>query len=154
LFLTNITLANSDERGGSAYIGGFKEDGGERSGAELSFMGEPSDKMASKFSVVLYSGKNNEEIEDKFGGLSLSYYYHLNQKYINPYFGIGLFLGRTFNCTEEEEEEGDCLEDYAAITYPEVGILVKLGELHIYPFVRRYDFGKENTYGFNLKLGI
>ena len=154
MFAANIALVNSDERDGSTYIGGFKEDGGERSGVELSFMGEPSDRLASKFSFVLYTGKNNEEIEDKFGGFSLSHYYHLNQKYISPYFGVGLFLGRTFNCTEEEEEEGDCLEDYTAITYPEVGILIKLGELHLYPFVRRYDFGNENTFGFNLKLGI
>ncbi len=151
--MTNIALANSDERRGSLYIGGFKEDGGARSGVELSLSGELSNKMANRVSVVLYTGENTEEIEDNFEGLSLSYYYHLNQKYINPYFGIGLFLGRTFNCTEEEEER-DCLEDYTAITYPEIGILVKLGELHIYPFVRRYDFGNVNTYGLNLKLGI
>lgn len=151
--MANTCLANPDKRAGSSYIGGFEEDGGERSGVEFSGMGQPSDKMASKFSLVLYTGKNNQEIEDHFGGISLSYYYHLNQKYVNPYFGMGVFLGRTFNCTDEEEEEGSCQEDYTAIAYPEIGFLIKLGELKIYPFIRRFDFRDKNTYGINLKIG-
>ncbi len=114
-------------------------------------MDESSDKIASRASGVLYEGKNDEGKEDLYVGFSFSYYYHLNQKYINPYFGLGAFLGITFNCSDKEREEG-CIEDLAALTYPEIGVSIKLGKLHIYPFVRRYDFGDENTYGLNLGL--
>ncbi len=133
-------------------VGSFLEDGGERSGLEISAMANVSNSFSGRFSGVLYVGRNNDEIKDLFGGFSFSGYYHLNFKYINPYLGAGVFFGDTYHCTDKEKEDEGCQEDLVAAIYPEIGVAFNLGELHIYPFVRRYNFGEENTYGLNLGL--
>lgn len=131
-------------------VGGFSEENGDRSGLEISVLINTTKKYASRISGVLYSGRNNEELMDSFTGFSFTGYLHLNQKYLNPYLGLGVFMGDTFNCSDDESEE--CEEEGIFTIYPEVGLAINAGKLHIFPYVRRYNFNGHNTYGLNLGL--
>jgi hypothetical protein len=152
LFTANTVQAISENDGGFVSIGSFLEEGGERSGGEFSFLSNTSSFFAMRFSGVLYVGRNENDIKDLFGGFSFTGFLHLNQRYINPYLGLGLFLGDTYHCTEEEKAEDECREDGVIAVYPEVGVAFNLVDIQIYPFARLYNFGDDTTYGLNLGL--
>mgnify|MGYP000075084559 CR=1 FL=1 len=144
---------------GDAYIsvGSFSEEQGDRSGLEISSMLNTSKRYAGKISGVLFSGRNEDNLMDLFSGFSYTAYLHFNQKHINPNFGIGLFIGDTFHCDNEDQEEGineedKCQEEMIIAIYPEIGLAINLETLHIYPFIRRYNFNNHNTYGVNMGI--
>ncbi len=152
LFIVNPVHGISETGSAFMSVGSFLEEGGERSGAEISIIVSSAKTFATRFSGVLYIGRNDNEIKDLFGGFSMTGYFHLNQPYINPYLGLGLFLGDTYHCTEEEKEEDECREDVVAAIYPEVGVAINVASIQIYPFARLYNFGDDATYGLNLGL--
>lgn len=132
-------------------LGGFSEDEGDRAGLEMSGLMNTSSSHASRISGVLYSGRNDDKIIDLFSGFSFTRYYHLNGDVITPYFGLGLFIGDTFNCSDEDAEK-DCEEDFVFTVYPEVALAINVGNLHIFPYIRRYNFIGHNSYGLNIGL--
>jgi hypothetical protein len=130
-------------------LGGFAEDEGDRSGLEISGLMNTSNNHANRISGVLYSGRNDDKIMDLFSGFSFTRYHHLNDDFINPYFGLGLFIGDTFNCSDDDAEK-DCEEDFVFTVYPEVALAINVGNLHIFPYIRRYNFIGHNSYGLNV----
>ncbi len=132
-------------------VSAFSEEDGDRAGFEISILINTSKNYANRISGVLYSGRNEEELIEAFTGFSFTGYLHLNQKYINPYLGLGVFAGDTFNCSDDEETD-ECEEEAILTIYPEVGLAINVGKLHIFPYVRRYNFNSHNTYGLNLGL--
>lgn len=141
---------------GNAFysVSAFSEEDGYRSGLEISILINTSPKYASRISGVLYSARNEEKLMDAFAGFSYTGYLHLNQKYINPYIGMGVFAGDTFKCSEDDEENDKCEEEGIFTIYPEIGIAINVGKLHVFPYVRRYNFNDNNTYGLNIGLGF
>jgi hypothetical protein len=90
-----------------------------------------------------------------YGGFSATGYFHLNQKYVNPYIGLGLYAGETFNCSDSEDKDGTCIEDIVLAAFPEVGIGITIGRFHLFPFVRRYfdtnsHAGSTSAYGLHV----
>lgn len=119
-------------------VSAFKENNGDHSGVELSGLSHIKDNFAVRVSGVLYTGINNSKIDDVFAGYSLSGYIFWGSKYIRPYLGAGLFLGETFNCSDTEEKNGDCKEDFTLSMYPEVGLAFNVNRFHFFPYIRRY----------------
>jgi len=156
-FWANNTLAEGHDKNFFVSASAFNEANGDHSGLELSVLTEPSDYFAARLSGVLYSEKKAPKIHDLYGGFSATAYFHLNQKYLNPYLGLGLFAGDTFNCSDIDEEAGECTEDIVLAAYPEFGVGVNIGKLHIFPFIRRY-FDTNNhastTSAYGVHIGI
>lgn len=155
LLFSKHSQAFDDLQQGSISIGGFNEKDGSRAGAEISVMGDFGEYLALRLSGVLYSGIRDVDASDTFRGFSFSGYFHLDQKHINPYVGLGIFVGETFNCTDFDEEHNDCTEDVVAAFYPELGVMFSIKAFFVYPYVRRYiDSNSEedsvNAYGLNI----
>jgi len=156
-FLTNNTLAESRDKNAFVSASAFNEANGDHSGLELSALAKSSDNFAVRLSGVLYSEKKAPKIHDLYGGFSATVYFHLNQKYLNPYLGLGLFAGDTFNCSDIDEEAGECTEDIVLAAYPEFGVGINIGKLHIFPFIRRYFDTNEHastTSAYGVHIGI
>ncbi|NRB37994.1 MAG: hypothetical protein HRU20_05940 [Pseudomonadales bacterium] len=160
LLLSSITFnlyAEEVSKDVSISLSAFNEVGGEHSGLEISVLGDITDTFSGRFSGVLYTGINKAKVDRLFAGYSVTGYLHFGNKYINPYFGLGLFLGETFNCSAFEEENETCEEDFVIAAYPEFGISFNLQNIFIYPYVRRYFDSNShastvNAYG--LHVGI
>ena len=171
--------ANQDEP--TFSIGAFNEPKGDRSGAEISVSAK-GDMFGGRLSGTLYYGGNNVktaettsyfsaeghfypeghrttteyESNDLYLGFSGFAFVHLDQL-INPYLGVGFFIGKTQNCTSHEEEFEGCIDDPALAVYPEFGIELNIENIQITPYIRRYydtsDSHKSgNVYGINFGL--
>lgn len=127
-------------------LGAFFQNNKTNAGIEGSITFEHSHHQASKLSIG-FSIKEKGGLSDLFRNLSYTHYYHFGQKELNPYIGLGAVLGGTFDCSEEEEE---CEETGMASVYPEIGLMIRTKKFAIYPFVRRYDFNKHNTFGLSI----
>ena len=162
LYIVSILLfsicnaqAGGDLESVSLTASHFREAGGDHSGLELSGLMTSKSLFALRLSAVLYSDQSSAKIQDVYGGFSATGYFHLNQKYVNPYIGLGLYAGETFNCSESEEKDGTCLEDIVLAAFPEVGIGITIGRFHLFPFVRRYfdtnsHAGTTSAYGLHV----
>lgn len=138
-------------------LGGFNEAEGEHAGAEISVMGDLGSNAAIRLSGVLYSGINQSKIDDLFAGYSLTGYFHLEHETINPYLGLGVFGGKTFNCRDREEENDWCEEESVVALYPEFGIAFDINKLRVYPYVRRYfdsNSGASMVNAYGIQVGI
>lgn len=133
----------------SLSLGAFYQQNKTNAGLEGSITFEHSHRQASKLSIG-FSIREKKGISDLFRNLSYTHYYHFGQKNLNPYIGLGVVLGETFNCSEEEKEEEECEENGLAYVYPEIGLMIRTKKFTIYPFVRRYDFNKHDTYGLSI----
>lgn len=186
IFLLPLLLlplqSNAKNESATYLIGAFNEPEGERSGLELSVSGK-GDYLGGRFSLSLYSGGNNTtttyeqtvnvnggypyyentiidvyESNETYAGISGFAFIHINQP-INPYLGVGLFLGKTQSCTSYEEQYEDCLEDPILAIYPELGVEFNILRVQITPYIRRYfdtsDSRKSgNIYGINVGLNF
>ena len=161
-------------------IGAFNEPKGERSGAEIS-VSIKGQLFGGRLSGTLYSGGNNvkaaetisyrylegntttteyesNESNELYLGFSGFAFIHLEQL-INPYLGLGFFIGKTQYCTSREEQFERCTDDAALAIYPEVGIGLNIKSIQITPYIRRYydtsDSRKsDNVYGINFGLNF
>lgn len=135
-------------------VGGFAEENGIYSGGEMSIMGHVGKHFALKGSGVLFVGADSSQNIEFFEGGSVTTYVHLDQKTINPYFGVGLFSGETFNCSEREKRYDNCREKYVLALYPEAGVALNVDRLHLFFYVRHYydtnNDNDENSYGLNV----
>jgi hypothetical protein len=156
-------------------IGAFNEPEGERFGAEVS-VSIKGHLFGGRLSGTLYSGGNNVkaaetisylylegntttteyESNELYLGFSGFAFIHLEQL-INPYLGLGFFIGKTQYCTSHEEQFERCTDDAALAIYPEVGIELNIKSIQITPYIRRYydtsDSRKsDNVYGINFGL--
>jgi len=180
---STLSQANQDKT--TSSIGAFEESEGERSGLELSVVNQ-SDYIGFRTSLVLYSGGNNVktastksysfsdgnddfylkdkivtteyETNETYLGLSGFFFVHTGQL-INPYLGLGVFIGKTQHCTDNEELYEDCLENYAAAVYPEFGIEFNIVKVQIIPYIRRYLDTSDsrtsgNIYGINIGMSF
>ncbi|PCJ47568.1 MAG: hypothetical protein COA99_00740 [Moraxellaceae bacterium] len=113
--------------------------------------------FAVRLSHVLFFVDDPSEVNEFFEGFSISGYYHLGQKIINPYVGVGVFSGEIYNCSREDENRGLCDNKFVLAIYPEFGVAFNIGNVQIYPFVRRYydtnsPTGNISAYGLHLGL--
>lgn len=178
---STISQANQDETIFS--IGAFNEPEGERYGAEISVSAKGS-LFGGRLSGTLYYGGNNTETaettsyfsaDDHFPpeGNTTTTEYESNELYlgfsgfafvhfgqlINPYLGLGFFIGETQNCTSHEEEFEDCTDSPALAVYPEFGIEFNIQSIQITPYIRRYydtsdSHRSGNVYGINFGMSF
>lgn len=134
---------------GSLSIGAFSQEHKIHAGLEASIMFNHVKNQASRISLGL-SIQEKKGILDFFQNISYTHYYHFNLKYFSPYFGLGVVLGSTDKCTDEEEENDECEENGSASIYPEAGLQIRTNNFTILPFIRRYDFNNHNTYGLSI----
>ncbi|GAW95395.1 MULTISPECIES: hypothetical protein [Colwellia] len=176
---STISQASQDEP--TFSIGAFNEPQGDRAGAEISVSAK-GDMFGGRLSGTLYNGGNNvktAEITSYFSadghfypegnttttefesnelylGFSGFAFVHLDQL-INPYLGLGFFIGKTQHCTSHEEEFENCTDDPVLAVYPEFGIELNIESIQITPYIRRYydtsDSHKSgNVYGINFGI--
>ena len=166
LLLVAPTLAHSQNNGPTFSIGAFIEPKGERYGLEAS-AAIKGDYFGGRLSASLYAGGNNinqdyqytgtdYESNELYGGFSGFAFVHMGQV-INPYIGLGVYLGETLHCSSSEEESGRCVEEPIAAIYPEFGVEFNIDILQVSPYIRRYfdssDSNKSgNVYGINFGL--
>ena len=173
--LTLPTLTHAKNHTSTYSLGAFTEPEGERFGLEMS-LSNKGDYLGGRVSATLYAGGNNiepaafgntfdvngksitteHENNELYGGFSGFGFVHLGQV-INPYIGLGVFIGKTLNCSSTEEESGACIEDPIAAIYPEFGVEFNIDILQVTPYIRRYvdtsDSSKSgNVYGINFGL--
>ncbi|TYK66382.1 hypothetical protein [Colwellia echini] len=82
---------------------------------------------------------------------------------INPYLGLGIFIGKTQNCTDEEEQFEGCIDSFTTALYPEFGVEFNILKFQITPYIRRYYIRRYietsdsrtsgNVYGINIGMG-
>ena len=117
-------------------------------------------KNTDIFGNVIYAGtiEPTQDIEknEEYGGLSVFGFIHAGQL-INPYLGLGMFVGRPFHCSSEKEELETCHEDAEVAFYPEFGVEVNIYNVRITPYIRRYydtstSNKSENVYGINFSI--
>lgn len=140
---------------GDVSIGGFSQEEQLHSGADISVLLTSDNHFGIRLSGTLFSDANKVEARDLYTGFGLTAYAHLNQRVLNPYLGLGATLGETFNCSDEQEERG-CEEDNSFPIYPELGLGLRLGPIHIFPYVRRNFYigtGKKSVDVFGLRVG-
>ena len=178
---STISHANQDEA--TFSIGAFNEPEGDRSGAEIS-VSLKGHMFGGRLSGTLYNGGNNVktaettsyfsadghfypegttttteyERNELYLGFSGFAFVHLDQL-INPYLGVGFFIGKTQNCTSHEEEFEGCTNDPVLAVYPEFGIEFNIQSVQITPYIRRYfdtsDSRKSgNVYGINFGISF
>lgn len=162
LFFVLLTLSTSTlakQSNSIISLGVFNEPQGERAGLEIA-MSAGNDYFGGRLSGTLYKGgKNNgDESSDLYAGFSGFGYIHTGQD-INPYIGLGIFIGETLNCTDEEEESNYCSEEMTAALYPELGIKLNIENIQVTPYIRRYfdtsDSRKSgNVYGINFGIAF
>jgi hypothetical protein len=156
--------------GESVYVslGGFGENSGHRSGAEIAGLVFNDDYLGARMSGVAYDSNPEKDLTDLFTGYSVMGFVHLNTAF-SPYLGMGLFLGENEECIRDtrhvkgsggdDDEDYICIYRYAVAVYPEAGLSLRLGTVHIAPYVRRF-FDSENsfdaftTYGLNVSFLI
>lgn len=134
---------------GSLSVGAFYQEHRVHAGLEASIMFDHVENQASKISLGL-SIQDKKGILDFFRNISYTHYYHFNLENFNPYLGVGVVLGSTDKCTDEEEENDECEETGSASIYPEIGLQIRTNNFTILPFVRRYDFNDHNTFGLSI----
>ena len=155
--LTSTAQADSPSKKGFVSASVFNEANGNHSGLELSLLAKSSSYFATRISGVLYSEKEAIKVHDIYGGFSATAYFHPNLQYLNPYLGLGLFVGDTFNCSDNDEKDGTCNEDIVLAAYPEFGIGINIGKLHVFPFIRRYfdtNSHASTTSAYGVHIGI
>jgi hypothetical protein len=153
IFLIALTLNCSADPYEGVSVGLFNEPAGDRAGTEISvtFL---SEHFGGKLNGVLYATKNKGyEDTELYGGFSALAFVHFDQV-INPYLGIGLFAGESFNCSTIEVEQNRCSEEAILAIYPELGIEVTIMQVTISPYIRRYfdtksSSNSDNVYGIN-----
>tara|TARA_R110001592_G_scaffold116214_1_gene317415 strand:- start:16904 stop:17419 length:516 start_codon:yes stop_codon:yes gene_type:complete len=156
LFLMTFNAqADGDLESGSVTASYFRESGGNHSGIELSALLTSKRLFALRFSAALFSDESSAKIHDLYGGFLATGYLHLNHKFVNPYIGLGLYAGETYNCSESEDKDGTCSEDIVLAAFPEVGIGITMGRFHVFPFLRRYfdtnsHAGSTSAYGLHV----
>ena len=125
--------------GQSGYLtaGHFKVESEDYSAVEINYTAEATDVLAIKYGAGFYDGAPVKYGRDDFVGVTLAGYYHFDQTIINPYIGLGVFAGRTYNCSSAEKEHYGCEEESMFSLYPELGLAIKLDQFFIYPYVRR-----------------
>lgn len=177
--ISTISQAKQDEA--TFSIGAFNEPEGERFGAEISVSAK-GEIFGGRLSGTLYYGGNNTETaettsyftadghlypqgnittteyesNEPYFGFSGFAFVHLNQL-INPYLGVGFYIGETMNCTSHQEEFEDCTDIPALAVYPEFGIELNIQSIQITPYFRRYydtsdSYKSGNVYGINFGL--
>ena len=184
LFLAFIPEFTSATEPTSIGVGIFNEPSGERYGAELfisargGYFGgrlsgvyyastsistqkvETSIESTDIFGNIIYAGTidSTQSIEknEEYGGLSVFAFIHADQV-INPYLGLGMFVGRPFHCSSEKEEQDTCHEDAEVAFYPEFGVEINIQNVRITPYIRRYydtstSNKSENVYGINFSF--
>lgn len=131
--------AGSGPLGESGFFsaGQFKVQSESYSAIELTYIAEYTDVFALKYGVAFYDGVPVKYGSDDFVGLTAAGYYHFNHDIINPYIGLGAFGGKTFNCSDSQEQFEECEEEGMLSLYPELGLAIKLDQFFIYPYVRR-----------------
>jgi len=175
------TISQANQNDAVFSIGAFNEPEGDRSGAELS-VSLKGDMFGGRLSGTLYSGGNNtktaettsylspdgdfypegytvtteSESNELYLGFSGFAFVHTGQV-INPYLGVGFFIGKTQHCTSHEEEFEGCIDEPVLAVYPEMGIEFNIINIQITPYIRRYydtsDSDKSaNVYGINLGM--
>lgn len=184
LFLVFVPELTSAKESHSIGVGIFNEPSGERYGAEL-FISARGDYFGGRlsgvyyastsistnkvetytestdiFGNVIYAGtiESTQDIEnnEEYGGFSVFAFIHADQL-INPYLGLGMFVGRPFHCSSEKEELETCHEDAEVAFYPEFGVEVNIYNVRITPYIRRYydtstSNKSENVYGINFSI--
>lgn len=155
LTLTTSTIAKQSNS--NISLGVFNEPQGERAGLEIA-MSAHNDYFGGRLSGTLYKGGKNNEYEsgELYAGFSGFGYVHMGQD-INPYLGVGVFIGETLNCTDEQEEFENCSEEMTAALYPELGLELNIENIQVTPYIRRYfdtsDSRKSgNVYGINFGI--
>jgi hypothetical protein len=136
IFLIALTLNCSADPYEGVSVGLFNEPAGDRAGTEISvtFL---SEHFGGKLNGVLYATKNKGyEDTELYGGVSALAFVHFDQV-INPYLGIGLFAGESFNCSTIEVEQNRCSEEAILAIYPELGIEVTIMRVTVSPYIRR-----------------
>lgn len=175
------TLPHAKHDDDTFSIGAFNEPEGERFGAEISVSGK-GEMFGGRLSGSLFYGGNNTETAETtsyhsadglfhpqgytttteyesnelYLGFSGFAFIHLDQL-INPYLGVGFFIGETQNCTTHEEEFEDCTDNTSLAVYPEFGIELNIESIQITPYIRRYydtsdSYKSGNVYGINFGL--
>ena len=154
----STTINASDSGYGQATVGFFNEEHGRHSGLQISILGHIQDQdfLAGRISGVLMSERNTPLEVISYQGFSLTGFIHPNFPHINPYFGIGVFAGETYNCNELDVD-GNCIEDVMLALFPEIGVGFTFGNFHFFPFVRRYYDSNlhaqiNNAYGLNISF--
>lgn len=155
----NLYAADLNDSYGA--IGGFNEAGGTHSGIEAAFSFEQSDHASLGTSIGYYTSLNESHIIDTFRGGSFTALLSPFSDVIKPKLGLGIFIGDTPECSEEEEllaelaDPDDCERKTVTAAYPEIGVLFGVGKLRLYPFARRYFDSTSgsspiNAYGIHL----
>ena len=158
IFFPCFVYAETAAYGSFSY---FTEGEGNRGGAELSLHTFVDDRYGFKSSAMLYYNGNQREDTGLFIGYSGLGYVALDLP-IQPYLGMGIFLGQLQqndeDCDEYSEDEY-CNDIYLTGYYPEVGLIWKNKKVLLSIFTRRY-FDSENaydafnTYGFSIGWAV
>ena len=138
-------------------ISAFNESNGEHAGLEISGLSNINNHFAGRISGVIFEEENEAKINEIYEGYSATGYFHFGQKYLNPYFGAGIFVGETFSCNDTEKEAGTCKEDNVLAAYPEIGLAINIKAIHIFPFVRHYfdtNNHRSSVSAYGLYIGI
>ena len=103
------------------------------------------------------SYKSYEKNETYFG-FSGFFFVHTGQL-INPYLGLGFFIGKTQHCTSDEELYDGCVDNFATAVYPEFGVEFNIVNFQITPYIRRYLDTSDsrtsgNVYGINVGMSF
>lgn len=164
LSLALLTLSTSSLARQSSplfSIGAFNEPQGDRAGLEIAISGK-GDYFGARLSGTLYKGgnnvKNGYESNEFYAGFSGFGFVHMGQD-INPYLGLGVFVGETLHCTSDEEEFENCVEETSAAIFPELGIEFNIQSVQITPYIRRYfdtsdSRNSGNVYGINFGISF
>jgi len=164
-FLSFSSLANNEEWSSdtsvsaNVYVGTYYNEALDDIGFELGVgipFGYQYIQQQVKFSVSIHEARSDYYNNDFYESVSASYHVGIGD-ILMPQFGIGLMLGNTMHC-DEEDDLFTCNEDYIAAIYPEASVTLKLGNLHFVPFVRRYfdttESDASNSVGLMIQLSF
>jgi opacity protein-like surface antigen len=161
-FLMVVSGYSVAKNNDSIALGLFNEPEGDRAGAEI--VGTlKSDYFGGKLGGVLYSSKrhnsNGNEENEIYGGLSAFAFVHFGQE-INPYLGVGVFIGQGVGCDDSNsyyDDDDNCKNRNEVALYPELGVEIHIEKVTISPYIRRYfDSSTSNKSGnvYGVTVGI